>query len=306
MAKKLQLHGTFPTTPGPVGPQGPQGEQGPAGLTGPKGDPFTYADFTPEQLEALKGPQGPKGDTGATGPQGPKGETGVTGPQGERGVEGPQGPRGERGADGKSGVYVGAEPPTDPDVNVWVNPEYEIDPTHRFPNPKKLTITGAVEAEYDGTSDVNVEIPTGGSGGGNVYFESQDFTLPEDVNGFDIQLPVPTKNLIMYNLVIVRSTYTPNVDKCRLFAFHGGHNIEFDNTTTTGSTNFTGFRYGRCIGVTISTRHQDNYYEHTAPSIGSAGKTFLGDGDKISLINVTDGIVFPAGTRVMFWGVYFQ
>ena len=31
-------------------------------LKGDKGDPFTYADFTPEQLEALKGPQGDKGD----------------------------------------------------------------------------------------------------------------------------------------------------------------------------------------------------------------------------------------------------
>lgn len=61
MAKKLQLHGTFPTTPGPVGPQGPQGEQGPAGPTGPKGDPFTYADFTEEQLEALKGEPGEPG-----------------------------------------------------------------------------------------------------------------------------------------------------------------------------------------------------------------------------------------------------
>lgn len=61
MAKKLQLHGTFPTTPGPVGPQGPQGVQGPAGPTGPKGDPFTYEDFTPEQLEALKGEPGSSG-----------------------------------------------------------------------------------------------------------------------------------------------------------------------------------------------------------------------------------------------------
>ena len=31
---------------------------------GPKGDPFTYEDFTAEQLEALRGPQGPKGDPG--------------------------------------------------------------------------------------------------------------------------------------------------------------------------------------------------------------------------------------------------
>lgn len=33
-----------------------------SGLKGDKGDPFTYSDFTPEQLEALKGPKGDKGD----------------------------------------------------------------------------------------------------------------------------------------------------------------------------------------------------------------------------------------------------
>ena len=41
------------------------GTQGPRGERGPKGDPFTYEDFTPEQLESLKGP---KGDPGAPGP----------------------------------------------------------------------------------------------------------------------------------------------------------------------------------------------------------------------------------------------
>lgn len=60
-----------------------------SGTQGPKGDPFEYSDFTPEQLEALRGPQGPKGDTG---PQGPAGQNGATG------AIGPQGPAGENGA----------------------------------------------------------------------------------------------------------------------------------------------------------------------------------------------------------------
>ena len=30
-------------------------------VKGPKGDPFTYADFTPEQLAGLAGPEGPPG-----------------------------------------------------------------------------------------------------------------------------------------------------------------------------------------------------------------------------------------------------
>ena len=61
------------------------------GERGDKGDAFTYADFTQEQLAALKGP---KGDTGERGPQGLQGAKGATGPQGAQGVQGLQGPAG--------------------------------------------------------------------------------------------------------------------------------------------------------------------------------------------------------------------
>ena len=43
------------------------GIQGPVG---PKGDPFTYDDFTPEQLESLRGPVGHQGIPGIQGPKG--------------------------------------------------------------------------------------------------------------------------------------------------------------------------------------------------------------------------------------------
>lgn len=70
---------------------GQRGEKGLQGAPGEKGDPFTYADFTAEQLAALKGPNGEKGDTGEQGPQGPKGDkgdTGATGAQGPAGADG--------------------------------------------------------------------------------------------------------------------------------------------------------------------------------------------------------------------------
>ena len=63
------------------------------------------------------GPQGPQGPQGEVGPQGPQGETGSQGPQGEPGTQGPQ------GEPGASGVYVGSDAPTDPDVNVWIDPD---------------------------------------------------------------------------------------------------------------------------------------------------------------------------------------
>ena len=73
------------------GIQGEQGPQGPKGDKGDKGDAFTYEDFTPEQLAALKGEKGDKGDQGLQGIQGEQG------PQGPQGLQGPQGPQGEPG-----------------------------------------------------------------------------------------------------------------------------------------------------------------------------------------------------------------
>jgi len=83
-------------SPGPRGCRGPAGPEGPPGR-GEKGDPFTYADFTPEQLQALTGPPGPPGPQGEQGGQGPTGPEGKQGPKGAKGDTGPQGPQGEPG-----------------------------------------------------------------------------------------------------------------------------------------------------------------------------------------------------------------
>lgn len=96
--------------------RGPQDREGVPGPPGPKGAPFRYADFTPEQLEGLKGTRGEQG------PPGPKGEpfkysdftqeqlNTLKGPKGDKGepfkytdftaaqleaLRGPQGPKGE-------------------------------------------------------------------------------------------------------------------------------------------------------------------------------------------------------------------
>jgi hypothetical protein len=58
---------------------------------GDKGDAFTYADFTPEQLAALKGDKGDKGDQGEQGPQGIQGEKGEKGDKGDKGDTGTSG-----------------------------------------------------------------------------------------------------------------------------------------------------------------------------------------------------------------------
>jgi hypothetical protein len=52
------------------------------------------------------------------GPIGPKGEKGD---KGDQGIQGPQGIQGDKGDTGNSGVYIGAEAPTDPSVMVWID-----------------------------------------------------------------------------------------------------------------------------------------------------------------------------------------
>ena len=74
-------------------------------LRGPQGEPgpLTFADFTPEQIEILRGPQGVKGATGSRGPQGIQGEKGDTGPRGATGATGAKGDTGPRGPQGIKG-----------------------------------------------------------------------------------------------------------------------------------------------------------------------------------------------------------
>lgn len=78
--------------------------RGDKGDKGEKGDAFTYEDFTPEQLAALKGEKGDKGDKGDTGAQGIQGEKGEKGDTGAKGEKGDNGDKGEKGADGKTPV----------------------------------------------------------------------------------------------------------------------------------------------------------------------------------------------------------
>ena len=73
-------------------------------------------------------------------------------------------------------VYIGSDTPTDPNVKIWINPDEDapdnggtVEIPETLPNPHPLTFTGAVEATYDGSEPVAVNIPsaaTGGSAGG--------------------------------------------------------------------------------------------------------------------------------------------
>lgn len=94
---------------------GPKGDKGDDGEKGDKGDPFEYADFTAEQLEALRGPKGDKMTLddltddeieSLRGEKGDKGDPFTYGdftPEQLEALRGPQGVQGPPGADGEDG-----------------------------------------------------------------------------------------------------------------------------------------------------------------------------------------------------------
>ena len=141
---------------GDTGSTGATGAQGIQGEQGEKGDPFTYSDFTAEQLAALRGPQGDKGDKGdpmryedlspaqiesLKGPKGDTGQQGIQGPAGQNGLtptidstskhwmigstdtgvvaEGQDGQDGQNGTNGTNGVD-GVTPHIDSSNKHWM------------------------------------------------------------------------------------------------------------------------------------------------------------------------------------------
>lgn len=67
-------------------------------IKGDRGDPFVYADLTPEQKESIRGLKGDKGDQGIQGIQGIQGERGLKGDTGEKGTKGDTGTKGDPGS----------------------------------------------------------------------------------------------------------------------------------------------------------------------------------------------------------------
>lgn len=103
-ATKAEVEAKVSTVTGQKGDPGPKGD---------KGDPFTYNDFTHDQLEGLKGPKGDQGIQGVAGPQGPIGPIGPVGPKGDKGEPGNPGPQGPQGLKGDTGLQgpVGPQGP---------------------------------------------------------------------------------------------------------------------------------------------------------------------------------------------------
>lgn len=96
-----------------------------------------------------------------------------------------------KGEDGAAGTrfIAQAEKPSETDV-LWLDTDDDSESGGGTAQPmEKLTFTGAVEAEYDGSEPVTVEIPQGGGGGGGTWEDICHITLEEAVNQVTYDIP---------------------------------------------------------------------------------------------------------------------
>lgn len=138
--------------------QGPPGKDGSfaaltdeekASLKGEKGDTGDVGPQGPAGADGAQGEQGIQGEKGDKGDKGDQGDPGLPGAQGEQGIQGEKGDKGDqgnKGDTGDSGVYVGDTEPTDPDINVWINPDANAS---ILTAAEKAEIVQAVLAELD-------------------------------------------------------------------------------------------------------------------------------------------------------------
>lgn len=180
-----------------------KGDTGEQGNKGEKGEPFTYADFTSEQLAALKGEKGDKGDKGLQGEKGDKGDPFTYADFTEEQLEGL---KGEKGADGytpQKGIDYFTEEDIEglniPEVDAAYNPDSEKPQSGKAvaealsPLRQRFTVNTAVwTTQPTITAPLNDEFQTWESG---PYFvtlkntdgtalQSGEFKLCKNINGY--------------------------------------------------------------------------------------------------------------------------
>lgn len=134
------------------GQKGDTGERGERGLTGEKGDPFTYEDFTQAQLDALK-VKGDKGDTGEKGDPFTYNDFTPAQLESLRGAQGIQGEKGDPFAVAKTYASIAAMNADFSNPNVREGQFVMISSNEQDPDNAKLYVKG--ESAYTFVTDLS-------------------------------------------------------------------------------------------------------------------------------------------------------
>ena len=164
LSNKQPLSGSLSLPDKYVGPPGPAGQDG----FSPIATVTQTEDGATISIQDANGTTTAKVSNGAPGRQGdpgPQGEPGKDGAPGKDGQDGAPGAKGEKGETGDSGVYIGQTEPTDPDVNVWIDPNGQPSavPASSVSFDDTTAQTGA--SNVQDAIDYLVENGSGGGGG---------------------------------------------------------------------------------------------------------------------------------------------
>lgn len=161
LSNKQPLSGSLSLPDKYVGPPGPAGQDG----FSPIATVTQTEDGATISIQDANGTTTAKVSNGAPGPQGKPGKDGAPGKDGEKGKDGAPGAKGEKGETGDSGVYIGQTEPTDPDVNVWIDPNGQPSavPASSVSFDDTTAQTGA--SNVQDAIDYLVENGSGGGGG---------------------------------------------------------------------------------------------------------------------------------------------
>lgn len=199
------------------------------------------------------------------------------------------------GPKGDSGVYVGSgEIPAGYNV--------QIDPT----GEASVLVQSVNGVKPDSSGNVEIELSNSGGGGGNVSYYETSLVTEEDVYSIKFPLPAEAKKFYMWKLAYVTPD-TGVTDERVVYLVVGGTVKNLGATHNHGSVGLSGIQHtpGN-FAVGIMTR-PDLYIEHcSAGFLSGSGNLDPKDGRNDIELVTNNGIVFPAGTKVWFWGVYYE
>lgn len=297
-----------PGTKGEKGDPGEPGKQGEQGVPGEKGDPFTYDDFTEEQLANLKGEQGIQGEKGEDGKpftyedfteeqleelKGQDGKDGVDGKDGLNGKDGVDGISATHSWDGTVLTIKSASGTSSVDLKGEKGDPGEPGDTPDLSGYAKKEDLEAKADKEDNLSD-NVEVIT-------VEAEEVSQVNFSDIAKYNhfylyVEIPASDKSAAVtgimrfpsnYNLV---NGYTASAITSSARYYHlkadknnGEWDVRFGLATTKGQD------------ATVTLKH--SLCGHTFND-----KKYQGDLWRVEFKSVTSGVYLPVGTRIELRG----
>ena len=308
-----------------AGEKGDDGDPGKAPIIGSNGNWYEWDDASGAYTDTGKPSRGEKGNTGAEGADGADGRDGITPTigengnwylgetdtgkpsRGEDGATGATGATGEKGTDGKSAYAYAVESGYAGTETEFAAKLAEKMPT-ALPNPNALTFTGAVTGSYDGSAQVNVEIP---SGGGRTLALIADVTTSEETNMISITQDsdgnaFSIKSWAAYIYIPAHERDTAKTFYARGTGYGGG--MTFTNMLITKNQAIGFFLYPIANYDAQDELDMDHplKVQYISSFGGNTADASSGFSTNMSIFQVYTNnieVLFPAGVRVRLWGV---